>query len=279
MQVQTALESDKGHASRGYWAGKRVFITGASSGIGRALALHLTRRRAAVGLIARRRELLQQLVGEIRSAGGSAEYATADVTDFTQMQAAATALLASLGPCDVVIANAGINHNTPARNFPAEHAAQVIETNVIGVINTIGAFLPAMIERNQGHLVAVAGLAAAIGLPEAGAYCASKSAVVTLMESMAVDLKRHDIKVSTICPGFTNTPLVANYKRGDLLFLMSADEAARRTARAIERGRRHCSFPWRTWALLRMARLMPFSLYRRIIAKQATPDRRKMPKK
>ena len=146
------------------------------------------------------------------------------------------------------------------------------------MINTIDALVPGMVDRRSGHFVAIASLAATIGLPAAGAYCASKAAVVTLMESLEVDLYRYGIKVLTVCPGFVDTPLVAHYERKDLSFLVSAEDAAGRIARAIERGKRRCSFPWQTQALIRLARLMPFRLYRRVILKQAAPNAPKMPK-
>jgi short-subunit dehydrogenase len=113
----------------------------------------------------------------------------------------------------------------------------------------------------------VASIAAMLGLPEVGAYSASKAALVTLMESLRVDLHRFGIKVTTICPGFIDTPLIADHPRSVLKFMLQPDEAARRIARAIERGRAEYWFPWQMWLAARLARALPFGLYRRLCAR------------
>ncbi len=246
------------------WDGKCVLITGASSGIGAALAEHLARRGAAVGLTARREDRLRELVERIRHAGGRAEFATADVTDPDQILAACGALEQALGPCDVLIANAGVARPTPGERFTAADANLVLSTNVLGVVNSVAAVLPGMVERRRGHLVAIASIAAMMGLPNSGAYSASKAAVVTLMESLRVDLYRKKVKVTTVCPGFIDTPLLDGYPREVLPTMMSAERAAGIIARAIERGRGKVWFPFRTWALARIARALPFCLYRRV---------------
>lgn len=250
-----------------FWQRKCVIITGASSGIGKALAEHLADRGARVGLIARSKDRLAELAATIESAGGRVTCAPADVTDAEQATRATRILEETLGPCDVLIASAGIHRFTPGAEFDADAARAVVTTNVHGVINAVGAVLPGMVARRSGHLVAVASIAGMVGLPAVGAYSASKAAVVALMESLRVDLHRHNVKVTTICPGFVNTPLIAGHRPALLKFVLSPDDAARRIARAIEHGRSEYWFPWQMWLLARFARALPFWAYRWLCAR------------
>jgi short-subunit dehydrogenase len=245
-----------------FWQDKRVFITGASSGIGWALSAHVARQGAVVGLMARRSEKLAELTRTIESVGGRAAWVSADVTDAEQAGQAVRTLEAAVGRCDVLVANAGIHQYTPGPAFRTADANAVIAANVQGVINAVGAALPGMVARRRGHVVAIASIAGMLGLPEVGAYSASKAAVITLMESLRVDLHASNVKVTTICPGFVDTPLIAEHRRKVLRFVLSPPEAARRVAWAIERGRTEYWFPWQMWLLARVARALPFPVYR-----------------
>lgn len=247
-----------------FWKDKCVLITGASSGIGWALAEHVAARGARVGLIARRTDKLAELARRIESGGGRAAFAVADVADPDQTARAVRLLEDTLGACDVLVANAGVHRHTRGDVFNADNARAVFATNVNGVINAIGVVLPTMVERRRGQLAVVASMAAMLGLPEVGAYSASKAALVTLAESLRVDLHRFGVRVTTICPGFVETPMIASHPRRVLKFVLQPDEAARRIARAIERGRAECWFPWPMWLLARLARALPFGLYRRV---------------
>jgi len=247
-----------------FWPGKCVLITGASSGIGRALALHLAENGARVGLLARRKDKLAELCGRIEEMDRRAAFAVADVTDPDQVEQAVRTLEQLLGLTDVLIANAGMHRYSQGSVFSGACAREVIDVNVNGVINTIDSVLPSMADRRSGQIVAIASIAALLGMPEVGAYCASKSALVTLMESLRLDLHGYGIKVTTICPGFVDTPLIADHSRRALKFLLGPDEAARRIARAIERGRPEYWFPWQTWLLARLARALPFGMYRKL---------------
>jgi short-subunit dehydrogenase len=258
-------------AKRSFWQNRCVIITGASSGIGWALAEHLAERGAKVGLIARRREKLVELAALIEARGGRALPAVADITDAQQTAQAVRALEQAFGPCGVLIANAGIHRYTPGDVFNADDAKAVFATNVTGVIHSIGAVLDGMLARGSGHIVAIASIAAMLGLPQAGAYSASKAAVVTLMESLRVDLHRFGIKVTTICPGFVETPLIAEHPRRALKFMLQPNQAAQRIARAIERGKAEYWFPWQMWLAARLARALPFGLYRRVCERLPRP--------
>jgi NADP-dependent 3-hydroxy acid dehydrogenase YdfG len=142
------------------FAGKVVCITGASSGLGRAMAVEFVRRRAAVGLLARREERLKQLCDELRAMGGKAEYAVADAGDRTAVHAALSSLADRLGPCDVLVANAGVGSSNSATDLNVTVAEAVVRTNLLGPMYAFEAVLPSMLQRGDGHLVGVASVAA-----------------------------------------------------------------------------------------------------------------------
>ena len=245
-----------------FWKDKCVLITGASSGLGWALAEHLSGCGARVGLTARREEKLRALAEKIRAGGGRAEFAAADVADAPALEAALRSLTDALGPCDVLIANAGMHRYTRGDVFSGACARDVFAVNVNGVITAIDTVLPAMIEHRAGHIATVASIAAMVGLPEVGAYSASKAALVTLMESLRVDLHRFGVRVTTICPGFIETPMIASHPRKVLKFLLSAEAAAGKIERAIRRGKAEYWFPWQMWLAARLVRALPFGVYR-----------------
>src|SRR6059036_3800738 len=180
------------------WSGKVAFITGASSGIGRALAVELARRGAAVGLLARREDLLQEVVREIEARGGKAS-----------VRPAVSALQTEFGPIDLLIANAGVGATTAASKLEPEGVTKVFSVNVFGVVNSVTAVMPQMIERGRGHLAVISSLAAYRGLPKSAAYCSSKAAISSLFESLRLDLQPQGIDVTIIHPGFIKTPLTA----------------------------------------------------------------------
>ena len=148
-----------------------------------------------------------------------------------------------------------------------------MQTNVQGAANTFDAVLPGMLARGGGHLVGMASIAGMLGLPEVGAYSASKAALITLLQSLRLDLHSRRIRVTAVCPGFVDTPFLDGHDRRVLRFMMTAAECARRTAQAVERGRAEAYFPWQTWLLARTARSLPFPLLRRLIA--ALPSARR----
>ena len=242
---------------------KVVMITGASSGIGRGLALELARRGAKVGLIARRADLLNELAGEIEAAGSKALALPADVEDASSMKAAAEKLEAELGPVDILIANAGIGATRHAAEIDAAEIAKVMNVNVIGAANSVAAVMPSMVARRSGHLVAISSLAGYRGLPKSAAYCGSKAAVSAFFESLRLDLASLGIAVTIIHPGFIKTPLTSG-RNAQMPFLLELDDAVNRMANAIEKRKKRFSFPWQLATIVRLGLIMPISLYDQI---------------
>jgi short-subunit dehydrogenase len=250
------------------WRQKVVLITGASSGIGRSLAVELARRGATLGLVARRADVLQEIFGEVEGAGGHALALPVDVRDAEAMRAAADRLRASFGHVDLLIANAGVGATTDVKDLRADEVAKVININVLGAVNSVTAVLPEMIERGQGHLVAISSLAGYRGLPKSGAYSASKAAVSAFFESLRLDLLGTGVDVTIIHPGFIKTPLTAG-RHAQMPFLMELQDATRKIVYAIEARKKSYAFPWQLASLVRAAMLMPNFLYDRIAARNS----------
>jgi short-subunit dehydrogenase len=250
------------------WSQKVVLITGASSGIGRALAIELGRRGAVVGLLARRADALRELAGEVEQAGGRALALPADVRDGAAVRAAADELRVQFGKIDVLIANAGIapaGHITQVRG---EEVNDVMSINVVGSANSVAAVLPEMLARGSGQLVAISSLSAYRGLPKSSIYCASKAAVSAFFESVRVDLRGTGLDVTIIHPGFIKTPLTTG-RKAKMPYLMELDAAVKKIIRAIEARRKSYAFPWQLASIVRASLLFPIPLYDRIVSKRS----------
>ncbi|PYS69899.1 MAG: oxidoreductase [Acidobacteria bacterium] len=246
---------------------KVVLVTGASSGIGRGLAVELARRGASVGLLARRRNLLAETVDHICEAGGRALALPADVTDADAMRAAAYKLRREFGPIDLLIANAGISVNTFVPDLCEKKIAQLINVNVIGVVNSVSAVLRQMVDQGNGHLVVNSSLAAYRGLPKSAAYCASKAAISSFFEALRIDLKGSGVDVTIIYPGFVKTPLITNIIRTP--YIMEVDQAVQKIVRAIEKRKKGYSFPWQLATIARACKLLPIPMYDWIAARNS----------
>ncbi len=238
------------------FANQVAVITGASSGIGRALARELARAGARLGLVARRRAELDRLADEIRQAGGRAAVAPADVADRPAVLAAVQEVTSQLGPVDLLIANAGVGAPTHLDPPNTAEVEKMFRVNTLGVVYSIEAVLPDMLRRGRGHLAAVSSLAAYKGLPGESAYCASKAAVNTYLEGLRIQLRGRGLAVTTICPGFVRTPMT-DVNNFHMPFLMEADEAARRIVRALGRRAKVYNFPWQMALLMRWTRWLP----------------------
>jgi short-subunit dehydrogenase len=238
------------------FADQVAVVTGASSGIGRALVKELAAKGAKVGLVARRRDLLAELAGEIEKTGRQAAFAAADVADRTQTVAAIHEVAAKLGPVDLLIANAGVGAPTLLDPINVADVEKMFRVNVFGMIYAIESVLPEMLKRRRGHLAAVSSIAAYKGLPGESGYVASKAAVNAYLEGLRIQLREHGIAVTTICPGFVKTPMT-EVNQFHMPFLLEADEAARRIVRALARRRKVFNFPWPMAVLMKLTTWLP----------------------
>jgi short-subunit dehydrogenase len=243
-----------------YWKNKAVMITGASSGIGKGLALEIAARGGKLGLLARREDLLNELVTEIKNKGGVSIAVGADVRDANAMKQAAERISNELGPIDVMIANAGIGVTDHAANLNPEQVAEVMNINVLGAVNSVAAVLPEMAKRRSGQLVAISSLAGYRGLAKSAAYCASKAALSSFFESLRIDLRQSGVTVTVIYPGFIKTPLTSG-RNARMPYLMELDDAVKKIVSAIEKGKKVYAFPWQLATIVRSSLIMPPSVY------------------
>lgn len=244
-----------------FWKDKIVFLTGASSGIGEALALAMAEKGAIVGLLARREELLKKIAAKITEKGGAARVFAADVVNEKEVMSAANALREEFGRIDILIANAGIGGNDKeTRELQPEFVRKVIDINLMGAVNSVYAVLPQMLERKSGQLVAISSLAGFRGLPKSAAYSASKGAMTNLFESIRLDVLNKGIDVTIIQPGFIKTPLTSG-RSNKMPFLMELEDSIPLFLGAIENKKKFAAFPWQLAAIVRLARFLPASIY------------------
>ena len=248
-----------------------VFITGASSGLGLALARHYAAQGHALGLVARRVDRLQSLAKELP---GSVDVYAADVRDREALHAAAKHFLSKVGRIDIVIANAGVSAGT-LTECDEDFAVfkEIFDINVLAMVATFEPFVPVMARQGQGTLVGIASVAGVRGLPGAGAYSASKSAVTTYCESLRLELKPRGIDVVTIAPGYVKSEMTAKNPYG-MPFLLEASEFARRAAKAIAAKRRYAVIPWQMAVVARMMKLLPPWFYDRLAMNAPRKPRR-----
>jgi len=249
----------------------RVFLTGASSGIGEALAHFYAARGDTLGLLARREDHLARLKA---ARGSTVETYAADVTDLQAVKAAAAAFIARHGVPDIVIGNAGVSHGTLTEfEDDVDVFRQIMDVNVNGVVNTFHPFIAPMKARGSGSLVGIASVAGFRGLPGASAYSASKAAVISYCEALRVELKRPGVQVTTICPGYIATPMTAGNPY-PMPFIIPADEFARRCARAVDAKASLAVIPWPMAIAGRIFRLVPNFIYDRMMAKAGRKPRK-----
>lgn len=247
----------------GFWQGKTVFLTGASSGIGEAIAIAVAAKGAILALVARREEMLRELARRCEKAGGTARIFTCDVTDADALIDAAASFRNEFGHIDILIANAGIGGDQQARNLVPHAVREIIETNLMGAVNAVHAVLPGMIEHGSGQLVAISSLAGTRGIPRSAAYSASKAAMNNYFESVRLDVAKKNIAVTIIQPGFIRTPLTAG-REAKMPFLMDLADAVPMFLKAIERKKKFAAFPWQLATIVRAGKYMPAWMYDRI---------------
>jgi len=249
------------------WKNKTVFLTGASSGIGEALAIALAKKGVILGLLARREELLAELAAKCEAEGGVARVFPCDVVDADAVSAAATKFREEFGHIDIMVANAGTGGNDPAtRAYEPASVKKLVDVNLLGAVNAVHAVIHQMIEHGSGQLVAISSLAGVRGLPKSAAYSASKAGMTAFFESVRLDNIKHNIDVTIIHPGFIRTPLTAG-RANTMPFLMELDDAIPHFVSAIEKKKKFAAFPWPLAMIVRIAQFAPAWLYDRLAGK------------
>lgn len=240
-----------------------TLITGASSGIGAALAQRLARHGDHVILVARRLRLLQEVADRIAQAGGSSEISVCDVTVGEAARACVDQALSRHGRIDRLILNAGGGGRTLAENLTSDEIRAVLELNLFGVVNFIEAALPAMLRRGSGQIVAVGSIAGYRGLPRAASYGAAKAALMNYMESLRIDLEPKGISVTLAAPGFVVSK--GTRKQRARPMSMELDRAVDILANSILKKKRYVAFPRPLLCIAHLLRLLPAGLYDRLI--------------
>ena len=250
-----------------------VFITGASSGIGQALALRFHRAGYRLALVARRvQEIESWAEGQQLPAESYAIY-SADVSDTHSIVEAGQACITRQGVPDVVIANAGISVGVDtAVRSDLEVIQRTFATNNIGMAATFHPFIDAMVARGSGTLVGIGSVAGIRGLPGHGAYCASKAAVISYCESLRGELRPAGVRVVTVCPGYVDTPLTQR-NRYSMPFLMQPEDFAEQAYRTIRAGASYRVIPWQMGVVAKLLRLLPNPLFDRVLAGRARKRR------
>ena len=249
----------------------RVILTGASSGLGAALARHYAAAGATLGLIARRQPELERLRATFPV---PCEIYPLDVRDEAAIAAAARDFTGKHGCPDTVIANAGVSVGTLTEFEDDRRVFQdVVDINLIGMVNTFQPFLAAMRERGSGTLAGIASVAGYRGLPGGAAYSASKAAAITYLEGLRVELRAGGVKVVTVCPGYVATPMTENNPY-PMPFRMSAEKAAAKIASIIASGKSFSVIPWQMAVVARVMHVLPNWLYDRLVARAPRKPRR-----
>jgi len=251
-----------------------VFITGASSGIGQALAARFYQAGYSLALVARRTAEIEAWASAQRIDAGRFQIYGADVAQTDSIVAAGADCIARQGVPDVVIANAGISVGIDtADRGDLDVLAQTFATNNVGLAATFHPFVSAMTARGSGRLVGIGSVASIRGLPGHGAYCASKAGVVAYCESLRGELRASGVKVVTLCPGYVDTPLTQGNRYG-MPFLIRAGDFADRAFRAIEAGTSYRVIPWQMGVVAKLMRLLPNALFDRAVQGRGRKKRR-----
>lgn len=247
-------------------AGSRIWVTGASSGIGAALARELEERGAHVAISARRKDKLDEV------AGGRMHVEPVDVTDRDAMVAAGNSIRATLGGIDVVVLNAGTWDQVHVDRWNSDVFRRHFDVNLMGVVHGVEAVLPAMLEARAGLIVGIASVAGYRGLPNSEAYSSTKAAQINLLESMRIDLRRRGVQVQTVCPGFVKTEMTER-NSFPMPFIIPAEQAAEAIADGIAKDKAEVVFPLPMMLMMKAARLLPVAAWGAILSRAARRPR------
>ena len=242
-----------------------AWVTGASAGIGRAVALELTRRGWRVVATARRIDLLESLAAEARANGGEIVARPGDVTDRESMRSLVAEVEREFGPVALAMLNAGGFFKDPRGEFVGENFRDTLRLNIDGTINCLEPALPPMTARGRGQIAVVSSVAGYGGLPTAASYCLSKAGLIAMCEALKPSLDRAGVTLQIVCPGYVRTPL-SDQVTGPKPFLIEVDDAARRICDGFERGGFEIAFPRRLAWMLKALHRLPYPVLFRLTA-------------
>jgi short-subunit dehydrogenase len=243
-----------------YGRTRSILITGASSGIGAALAEQLAPYGGKIALTARRAEQLEEVAQRVRQLGGVPLVLPCDVTDLAAVREASARVSAEQGAVDVAFLNAGIGDPLALPRFDAEKLRQIFAVNVFGVTNWMDALLPAMIQRGSGILAATSSLIAGRAMPGASVYAATKAAISSMLDGYRVEGRLYGLQITVVEPGFVRTPIHGD-KPVSRPFMVDVDQAAQIIVEGVAEGKALIRFPWQMAAALQVLRHLPNALF------------------
>lgn len=245
---------------------KTILLTGASTGIGRQLVIKLAKENSKIAIISRRKELLDSLISELNSSSKIIAY-QCDVRDFEQVKSVYYQIKQDLGEIDIAILNSGVSYRMSESTFEIEKAREIFDTNFFGVINFIHLLKEDFIKNKNGVIVGVSSLADSRGFPASGFYCASKAALTIFLESLRVELKKHNISVITVRPGFVKTPMT-DKNEFYMPFLMEADKSAEIILQGIKDNKRVIEFPLLLNLIVKFIKILPNRIFEYFASKR-----------
>lgn len=248
---------------------KVVLITGASSGIGEAMAKKFAQEGALLALTARRKEILDKFIKNPEVKTKAAAY-KCDVTNIDEIKSVYRQVKIDFGKIDIAVLNSGVSFRSGIKDFSSEKAKLIFDTNVMGIINFVEVLLPDFINERNGVIVGVSSLADSRGFPKSGFYCASKAAATIFLESLRVELKPFNVKVITVRPGFVKTPMT-DKNEFFMPFLMEPDKAAEIIVNGIKKDKKRIQFPLAISLAVRFLRIIPDSVFEYLASREPVP--------
>jgi len=248
---------------------KVVLITGASSGIGEALAKKFAEEGALLALTARRKDILDRFAKNLEIKTRVVSY-KCDVTNLDEVRNVYRQIKIDFGKVDIALLNSGVSFRSAIKEFSAEKAKIIFDTNVMGIINFVEVILPDFISERSGIFVGVSSLADSRGFPKSGFYCASKAAASIFLESLRIELKPFNVKVITVRPGFVKTPMT-DKNEFFMPLLMEPDKAAEIIVKGIKKGKKIIQFPLAISLAVKLLRIIPDSLFEYLASREPVP--------
>lgn len=240
--------------------GKTILLTGASTGIGKALAFELAKEKCNLILVARRIELLEEIQKELHQINGNVTIAKCDVGVKAEVESAYQLIKTTYNKIDIAILNAGMSKRVTVKTYDSRIAEQTFATNVLGIIYWVEQLLPEFINRKEGWIVGVSSLADNRGYSGSSFYCASKAAVTNYLEGLRIECKQYNIKITTVKPGFVTTPMTDGNKH-PMPFIMPPGKAARIIVSGLKRNKRMIQFPRRLVLITKIIGIIPGRIF------------------